>query len=128
MEVWQKLLQRVEMTHSEAAGPFFTAKLLSWKDGAINVGYSANSFELSLARSKLATFIAGCRRHVDQPVTVAVEELSADSASLSAMDNQVHAREEKARLCRQEAAAHPVTLAVVRELGGVIKDITTEAK
>ena len=127
MEVWQRLLRRVEMTHSEAAGPFFSAKLISWKAGEIKVGYGPNSFELSLARGKLATFEQGCKRHVDQPVTVTIEELSANSDSLSAMDNQVHAREEQARKRRQEAAAHPLTRAVVRELGGEIKNITTEA-
>jgi len=126
METWQRLLRRVEKTHSDAAGPFFSAKLQSWKAGTINVGYAADSFELSLAQGKLPTFIKGCQQHVDQPVTVVIEELCGDSDSTSVMETQVIAREEKVQKRKMDAAAHPVTRAVVRELGGVIKNITTE--
>ncbi len=126
METWKLLLQRVEVTHSEAAAIFFSAKLLCWQGGTIKVGYAANSFELGLARGKLPNFTDGCNQHVDSPVTVDVAELSGDSDSTSVMDSDMNDQVEQKRTRKMEAAGHPLVRAAVRELGGVIKTITTE--
>ena len=131
MEVWHNLLNQVEQVQPLMASTYFLAKLLSWRQGSILLGFTTGSFELTQARQpgRLEAFCEQCTQLTGVPTKVVIKELQpedpqAQDSTLSAMEDEVSQREERVAQLRDEARAHPLTRAAMRELGATIKSIT----
>ena len=134
MQYWHKLLKSVEQDAPVVASPFFAGKVLSWDDGGIRLGYPQGSFELNLARDNLERFRQECNRQAGRALNISISEVgeadlgAADAPAVSATEQREQARRERVNKLRDEAKAHPLARALIKDFGAKIESITTEAK
>ena len=129
---WRHLLGQI---HVPSQPLYASGRLVSWDGNRIELGYPQDAFELQTANdsARRKAFTQACAEHLGHPVELRIRALSeqeaADSqiASQSAIVVSEQAQQERSEQLRQEARAHPVTRALVDDLGAKIKRINTEA-
>ena len=115
------------------AGLYQQAKILSWKDGAIEVGFPEGtaSSELAIEPEKVEEMRDFLVDHFGKPVVFKVTSLSEkEMAKFSDVRSIVEARDEDAlqekRSREREAREHPATKMVESAFGSTVTEIKTD--
>jgi hypothetical protein len=136
MERWKQLLKHLESSRPAVATFYSAGKLLEWTEDRLLLGYRSGDFTLQLAQDpeKKRVFEEECQRWLGKRVNIQVRELTTAEACspevvrLSALEEAERQRAERTRKLREEAAAHPVTRALLEKFGAEIQSISTEAE
>jgi len=151
MAEWEKLVSAMEIT---LAGIYAHARLISWTESGIELGFARGSLQAALGADtdKLAKLKALLAQHAGAPVDVKVKEIAnmpaptavhangttthangtsptangepAPSASVAEIENERRRSERERR--ESEARQHPLTKAAIDTFGATIKEIKVD--
>ncbi len=104
-----------------------TAKVLSWQDGRVKVGFSAGALttEIAMEKEKVARLQSFLCEHTGQDLRFEVCVLTSEEekGAVSVIEN-AQKKIEQDRVDRmEEAKNHPMTKKVLRTFGAVIKEV-----
>jgi hypothetical protein len=144
MAEWERIVVALEKRSMTLAGVYMHARLLSWDDRGIELGFPGESLQATLASS--TDTVASLKKHLAElcgaPLEVKVKTIPGIAASPSgaapapggpppAASASVAEREDERRRTtratrEEEARAHPITEAVVEAFGAAIKEIKVD--
>ena len=107
-----------------------TAKVLSWDEKGVKVGFPAGGLtsEIALDKEKVSRMRAFLAKHVGDEMGFDVSILSAEqeAQASSIIEDAKKRASEETEARREEAREHPITKKVLRTFGAKIKEIKIE--
>ena len=134
LAAWERVILGLEESRQLAlAGLYQNAKLLSWTDDAVEVGFPAGSMsgEVAAEASKIEAMREFLAKQRGREVGFSVKlldgaELEAQPGARSILDATRERRESEQRRLEGEARSHPTTRVVLETFGAEIKEIKTD--
>jgi DNA polymerase III gamma/tau subunit len=107
-----------------------TAKVLSWSEDEVAVGFPADGLTAEIAsdKEKVASMKAFLEKRAGHPVSFQVKLLSEDeeAEAVSILEDAKRRADEETEAKRQEAKDHPITKVVLETFDASIKEIRTD--